>query len=931
MVFFWFYLNLGKFWNKRSFFSKVNQMYGYSYLELRKLTTSSSKMSSRFYLVAVWLFIFANQSVYAQNTSWKFDKIFPDENFHFTSHGVTVDDFGNVWNITHHWSQIDNAIVNPIYIFSPDGEQLDFSPLIGVQTGDTLFRFAPMTGINKGVDGKIYVASHGFRTLSGSVQGQKWNKSKSFIIVIEPTTGEAIELVDVTYMRTDTDSQAPNRPAVTSDGFVALSFVYPDSPVIIMEPSNNWEVINTLTSPKLGFSRSLEISSDGKTIFNPNDGVIDGSESIGHIQVWKSSGIRSEFILDTPLAIGANPGAIARYPNSNVIFFPGGGTNWWVDRNQQYLPNRHYGIDYINKSISETFDWFYESGNDPFKPPRGLAFSDDGQYAYSASYSTGTGIIQRFVRSDLNDSNDYSSFELDLNVSDANSNSKSLRIGTKVDATLGYDADYDLYAPPAPPIGAFDARIISNGEEFYTNYFPSSSEQLEWLISVKASTNGLPLTIQWDPDALLASIQGESCVPQNACFGELMLTDVINGSFLNVDVTKTSEVTITESIITQLKLIYTVSSKYQRQYAAGWNLVGLPLEIAHDSFQDVFPGSMNSTLFAFASGYQSRSSLQPGSGYWLRFQSSTLLEFEGFTIGSKEITLNAGWNLISGLSEAIDLASISDPSTILVANTLFEFNSGYRSVTQLQPGLGYWIRTNASGTIGLSTSPPAKNAPRTLNLDGFDRIEITGRESQVSTLYFGSGYPSGYSAENFSLPPVPPSNIMDLRFEGDAWVSDQSNPTLLVQNLQEGSALRIHPAPDLDAAIQYQVIQHTNEGRQTTLIVKGAESVILSQATQRIEIQRLGDELPVEFTLDQNYPNPFNPTTTIRFGLPESADVSLEVYTVLGQKVMTLVNENRSAGWHTVSFNGGGLSSGVYVYRIRAGGMVQTRKLMLVK
>jgi hypothetical protein len=52
---------------------------------------------------------------------------------------------------------------------------------------------------------------------------------------------------------------------------------------------------------------------------------------------------------------------------------------------------------------------------------------------------------------------------------------------------------------------------------------------------------------------------------------------------------------------------------------------------------------------------------------------------------------------------------------------------------------------------------------------------------------------------------------------------------------------------------------------------------------------------------------------------------------VLGQRVMTLVNENRTAGWHTVSFNGANLSSGVYLYRIQAGGMVQTRKLMLVK
>jgi uncharacterized protein (TIGR02145 family) len=90
-------------------------------------------------------------------------------------------------------------------------------------------------------------------------------------------------------------------------------------------------------------------------------------------------------------------------------------------------------------------------------------------------------------------------------------------------------------------------------------------------------------------------------------------------------------------------------------------------------------------------------------------------------------------------------------------------------------------------------------------------------------------------------------------------------------------------------------------------------------------------EIPVGIELKQNYPNPFNPTTQIRFALPESGYVTLEVYTLLGQKVMTLVNEYRAAGWHTVNFNGAEHSSGVYVYRIQAGGVVQTRKFMLMK
>lgn len=90
-------------------------------------------------------------------------------------------------------------------------------------------------------------------------------------------------------------------------------------------------------------------------------------------------------------------------------------------------------------------------------------------------------------------------------------------------------------------------------------------------------------------------------------------------------------------------------------------------------------------------------------------------------------------------------------------------------------------------------------------------------------------------------------------------------------------------------------------------------------------------EVPAVFTLKQNYPNPFNPSTTIRYGLPESADVTLEVYNLLGQRVAVLVNESRTAGYHDITFDASSLSSGMYIYRIQAGSFVETRKLMLVK
>ena len=91
--------------------------------------------------------------------------------------------------------------------------------------------------------------------------------------------------------------------------------------------------------------------------------------------------------------------------------------------------------------------------------------------------------------------------------------------------------------------------------------------------------------------------------------------------------------------------------------------------------------------------------------------------------------------------------------------------------------------------------------------------------------------------------------------------------------------------------------------------------------------------LPSEFTLDQNYPNPFNPETAIRFTLPQTENVSLTVYNMLGQRVATLLdNQTMSVGAHSVQFDASHLSSGTYVYRLQAGSSFSaTRTMVLLK
>jgi len=98
-----------------------------------------------------------------------------------------------------------------------------------------------------------------------------------------------------------------------------------------------------------------------------------------------------------------------------------------------------------------------------------------------------------------------------------------------------------------------------------------------------------------------------------------------------------------------------------------------------------------------------------------------------------------------------------------------------------------------------------------------------------------------------------------------------------------------------------------------------------------VSVPRESETIPSPFSVSQNYPNPFNPSTTIGYSLPERSEAKLTVFNTLGQHVATLVQGETEAGYHEVRFDGSGLSSGVYFYRMQAGDFVQTRKLLLLK
>jgi len=89
--------------------------------------------------------------------------------------------------------------------------------------------------------------------------------------------------------------------------------------------------------------------------------------------------------------------------------------------------------------------------------------------------------------------------------------------------------------------------------------------------------------------------------------------------------------------------------------------------------------------------------------------------------------------------------------------------------------------------------------------------------------------------------------------------------------------------------------------------------------------------LPGDYSLSQAYPNPFNPTTTLSFAIPTDSEVTLAIYNLQGREVVSLINGNIEAGYHSVIWNADSHASGMYFVTLIAGDFLKTQKLMLVK
>ncbi len=379
---------------------------------------------------------------------------------------------------------------------------------------------------------------------------------------------------------------------------------------------------------------------------------------------------------------------------------------------------------------------------------------------------------------------------------------------------------------------------------------------------------------------------------------------------------------------------YTVSTTQSEMtltvdHLIDWNMVGLPLVVEDGNVSTIFPDAINGTLYSFGVSYILEETLENGKGYWLRFDDSGSSDITGGEITSLTMSMNEGWNLISGISSTIFLENILDPWEIIIDGTLYGYNGSYLYTESLVPGEGYWLRTNDEGDITLSSSQQSARAVSSADrLDRSNRLEFANG-NYTNTLYFGENIPDE-TRLSYSLPPVFPYMAFDARFTDNMRNTEDGGK---IQVINTNSSLNIHYNIMINAGEQKEWILATGVGEE--YVLTGAGEITLPGGSQEMTLGKR-TILPDNYTLHQNYPNPFNPVTTLRYSLPFYDHVTLIIYDLSGREINQIVNTSQPAGfqsvvWNATDYFGRSVGAGVYLYQIQAGDFKDRKKMVLLK
>jgi len=380
---------------------------------------------------------------------------------------------------------------------------------------------------------------------------------------------------------------------------------------------------------------------------------------------------------------------------------------------------------------------------------------------------------------------------------------------------------------------------------------------------------------------------------------------------------------------------------------SGWNMVSIPKVVTDYHKHALFPTAI-SNAFAYEGSYKTIDSLMIGNGYWVKFGSTQTISYPGLPINTDSINVTPNWNIIGSVSDAIPVGSIVQIPAGSISSQYFGYNGAYYIASTIEPGNAYWVKSRNVGKLVLGSSINAlvsqqmsKQEPQSNDLNVLT-VQSSASSTQKQELYFGTNKVDSSSSEQYELPPVPPAGGVDARFATNKYMhnlpSNLSEPVEVPVRLQsDGKPLKISWNLKDVHGIKYSLLER--KGNQLLSTHKmGTTGSFLLGIQEGINYYLRAENVPQQFALLQNYPNPFNPSTTIRFDLPVPSNVTITIFNVLGQRVMTPIdNQLMEEGQKSSSINLVSLASGAYFYRLdvkESGSQIEfhsVKKMILLK
>jgi len=408
------------------------------------------------------------------------------------------------------------------------------------------------------------------------------------------------------------------------------------------------------------------------------------------------------------------------------------------------------------------------------------------------------------------------------------------------------------------------------------------------------------------------------------------------GSFRLVDVTNgtSTEISATGQFVTltgfNVNGICEGSSTFSLSVNVtdGWNMVSVPGTNPAGMEVDTWWSGKDpaANVFKYDGGYSQVTTTTPTEGYWMKNSGAQVYNYSGIeTVAHNDINAAAGWNLIGGYELTVPTASLVTTPSGLITTPVFEYSGGYQVATDIVPGYGYWVKMDAAGTIGgLSAPPLGKGNAETVEYFKKDwgQIILTDAAGRSITLYAVSGE---VDLNKYDMPPAPPAGMFDVRF-GSGRIAENINSvnqTIEMNGVVYPITVRVE---GMNILLQDETGKELNTG------LKNSDEISINDRSIRKLMIVSGDVTgPIEYSLEQNYPNPFNPSTKIKYSVPTDGFVNIAVYTVLGEKVADIVNNNQKAGSYEITFDARNFASGMYIYRMESGNFVSVKKMMILK